>query len=75
LRLSIFLNSPVCDNSPTSCSGNHLRFVTSLFWFWHTSDGLRVKIWKICFWFISNRENLLPFNVTLPHQVLLVWAC
>ena len=24
LRLSIFLNSPVCDNSPTSCSGNHL---------------------------------------------------
>ena len=24
LHLSIFRNSPVCDNSPTSCSGNHI---------------------------------------------------
>jgi hypothetical protein len=53
LRLSIFWNSPVCDNSPTSCSCNHilnifrsLRFVTSLFWFWRTSDGLRVRTKK-----------------------------
>jgi hypothetical protein len=76
LRLSIFWNSPVFDNSPTSCSSNHilsifrsLRFVTSLFRFWHTSYGLRVRIKKKMFLVYFKQKKLLPHQVVMLASI------